>query len=70
MMLDKIKSYVKDNEGVEHYFKFYGARNQNEEFKGTINGCYNQVFTITVENSGVRSFSYADLLTESLVIVK
>ena len=70
MMLDKIKNQVKDRIGQELYFRFNGSRNQIEEFKGVVNAAYSAVFTIMVDNYGVRSFSYSDLLTNNLEIIE
>lgn len=69
MMLDKIKNCIEESVGKEHFFRFNGSRNQIEEFKGIINGTYSAIFTITVENFGVRSFSYSDILTKNLEIL-
>ena len=56
-MLDKIKASIENSVGKECFFRFNGSRNQIEEFRGTINGTYSAIFTIAVENFGVRSFS-------------
>lgn len=69
MMLDKIKRNVEEKKGQELYFRFNGSRNQIEEFKGVVNATYPAVFTIMVDNYGVRSFSYSDLLTNNLEIL-
>ena len=69
MMLEKIKSQVESKIGKELYFRFNGSRNQIEEFKGVVNAVYSAVFTILVDDYGVRSFSYSDLLTNNLEII-
>jgi len=68
-MLDKIKASIENSVGKECFFRFNGSRNQIEEFRGTINGTYSAIFTIAVENFGVRSFSYSDILTKNLEIL-
>ncbi len=69
MTLDKIKKYVSDNKGVLHLFRFKGTRNQVDEFKGVITGIYPAIFIITLSDSKVKSFSYSDLLVNSLEII-
>ncbi len=70
MMLDRIKSVVKENRGVRHTFRFKGIRNQNEEFNGKIVGVYPAIFTIELENNVIKSFSYSDLLVNNLEIIE
>ena len=68
-MLNDIKQYVKDNQGIFHIFRFNGIRNQSEEFVGKIIGVYPAIFTIELENKLIRSFSYSDLLVDNLEII-
>lgn len=70
MNINKIKLELEKNKGKELEFRFNGSRNQVEEFKGIIENTYNYVFTIKLSNelSQRRSFSYSDILTESLEI--
>lgn len=70
MNINKIKLELEKNKGKELGFRFNGSRNQIEEFKGIIENTYNYVFTIKLSNqiSQRRSFSYSDILTESLEI--
>lgn len=69
-MIEKIKSEIKSNVGKTVKFKFNGARNQVEEFTGTIESTYNYIFIIRVndENNTLRSFTYSDVLIENLII--
>ena len=71
MMIGKIKEFVKQNKGIEHSFRFKGARNQIDEFNGVIIGIYHAIFTILVKNDNnrLKSFSYSDLLTSNLEII-
>lgn len=67
------KSIVKDNietyKGKIIHFKYNGARNQIEEFDGIIENTYNAVFTIRINKSeNIKSFSYNDIINESLQI--
>ena len=70
MNIEKIKNNLENNKGKVLSFKFNGSRNQIEHFKGTIKNTYHYVFLVKVdnENEQIRSFSYSDVLTESLEI--
>lgn len=69
MTLDKVKSFIKDNQNKDISFKFNGYRNQTEEFKGTIVNAYNAVFLVKInDNNVLRSFSYADVLIGNLEV--
>ena len=70
MNIQKIKSNIENNKGQKFNFRFNGARNQIEEFVGTIESVYNYIFLVKLENDNeqLRSFSYTDVLTESLEI--
>ncbi len=70
MNIEKIKSNLEQSKGKTLNFRFNGSRNQIETFKGTIENTYNYVFLIKVDddNAKIRSFSYTDVLTESLEI--
>lgn len=70
-MIDKIKLKIEENKGRELNFRFNGSRNQIEEFTGIIDKTYNYLFTIKLSNNSniIKSFSYSDVLTESLEIL-
>ena len=70
MTINNIKVNLEKNKGKLLKFKFNGSRNQTEEFLGKIENMYNYIFVVRLENSNVKikSFSYADVLTESLQI--
>ena len=68
-MMNKIKNKIMENVGIKHKFIFNGSRNQIEEFEGVINGTYNKVFTILVNDNTIKSFSYSDVLTNNLEII-
>lgn len=70
MNIQKIKTKLEENKGKEIKFRFNGSRNQVEEFKGIIEKTYNYIFTIKLSNTNNqrRSFSYSDVLTDSLEI--
>lgn len=70
MNIKNIKTNLEKNKGKILRFKFNGARNQTEEFFGTIENMYNYVFVVRLADTKqqVKSFSYADILTESLQV--
>ena len=63
---------MEENKGKLLNFKFNGARNQIEEFSGEIIKTYPAIFLIQIEdgNGVMKTFSYSDILTESLQIVE
>lgn len=72
MNIARIRERLESYKGETIRFKFNGTRNQTEEFEGVIEKTYNYVFTIRIENDNVirKSFTYADVLTDSLEIFK
>ena len=71
MNIDIMREKIKAKEGQTFHFKFNGSRNQVEEFKGEIVKTYPAIFLIRLEDSThkIKSFSYSDLVTESLEII-
>jgi len=69
-MISKIKEDIQNKKGEKHHFKYNGARNQIEEFDGTIIETYNYIFTIKTVNANeeVKSFTYSDVLIDNLEI--
>ena len=68
-MIHKVKENIINKKGINLKFRFNGARNQIEEFQGTINGIYNYIFTIQTSNKELKSFSYSDILIGNLEIL-
>lgn len=69
MTLDKVREVVLENKGIVKSFVFKGSRNQIDEFQGVITETYPAVFTITLEDNKVKSFSYSDILIDNLKII-
>ncbi len=71
MNIELMRAEVKKKEGEVLNFKFNGSRNQVEEFKGEIIKTYPAIFLIRLEENPqkIKSFSYSDLVTESLEII-
>lgn len=70
MNIQKIKQKLELEKGKLLNFRYNGIRNQIEEFSGIIDSTYNYVFTIKINNSNnkLKSFSYSDVLTNTLEI--
>lgn len=69
MSIEKVKKLVTSNIGKKMNFRYNGARNQVEEFKGKIISCYNSVFIIELDGTPViKSFAYTDVLIGNLEI--
>ncbi len=70
MNIDKVREKIEGSKGKIIKFKFNGSRNQVEEFHGTIENTYNYVFLVRLEKNKeqIKSFSYSDVLTDSLEI--
>jgi len=69
-VINKIKDDIKRKQGKLLKFRFNGARNQIEEFEGTIVNVYNYIFTIKTsdEKEEIKSFTYSDVLIDNLEI--
>lgn len=70
MNIKQIRMQLEQNKGKTLRFRFNGSRNQIEEFTGKIEGTYNYVFVIRINDDSkqLKSFTYTDVLTESLEI--
>lgn len=67
MNINAIKNNINSQKGKIIKFKYNGARNQIEEFSGTIENTYNAIFTIRLKDAAkIKTFTYSDVLTESL----
>ena len=63
----KIKEELESIKGKKMHFKYNGSRNQIEEFDGIIENIYNSIFTIRLnDKDSIKSFSYNDIINESL----
>ena len=75
MNIDTIKAKVREKEGKKEgesfHLKFNVSRNQIEEFNGKIIKLYPSIFIVSLvgDNDTIKSFSYSDLITESVEII-
>ena len=57
MMIENVKKVVMQNKGIPCFFRFHGARNQIDEFRGVIINLYPSIFTILSDATAIYSFS-------------
>lgn len=69
MNIDKIKNNIKLLNNEKLKIKVNIGRNKFEYFEGYIENMYPNLFTI-ITNKGKKSFSYADIATKNVVLVK
>ena len=69
-MIDKIKEDIKGHIGEEVKIVFNGGRNRIEEYSAIITQMYNFVFVVKLKNdaSEIKSFTYSDILTQTVEI--
>ena len=68
MTIDKIKNKIDNRVGDSVKVIYNGSRNRKEEFSGVITETYNYIFIIEVNGSEKKSFSYTDVLTNTIEI--
>ncbi|MDD2469649.1 MAG: Veg family protein [Bacilli bacterium] len=69
-MIEKIKENMEEHIGEEVKIVFNCGRNKTEEFDGVITEMYNFVFVVQLKNevNEVKSFTYTDILTQTIEI--
>ena len=69
-MINKIRDDIISKKGKVLKFRHNGLRNQIGELEGVISGTDNDVFTVetTSPREEIKSFTYSDILIESLEI--
>lgn len=70
MTIEKIKNKISEHIGEEIELKFNGSRNKIEYYNAVLKDVYKKVFTVQIKNeyNEVKSFSYSDVLTNTLEI--
>lgn len=70
MTIEKIKNKISEHIGEEIELKFNGSRNKVEYYNAVLKDVYKKVFTVQIKNeyNEVKSFSYSDVLTNTLEI--
>jgi len=67
-MINKIKKNVFDNLGNSIKVFYNGSRNKKEEYYGVIKEVYDNIFIVKLNTNEIKSFSYFDVLTNTVEI--
>ena len=68
MTIEKIKNDIDNNLGESVKVIYNGSRNKREEYSGIITETYNYILIIKTCSEEIKSFSYRDILTNTLEI--
>ena len=68
MTIERIKDNIDNNLGEFVKVIYNGSRNKREEYSGIITETYNYIFIIKTCSEEIKSFSYWDILTNTLEI--
>lgn len=68
MTLEKIKNNIDSNLGKPVKIVYNGSRNKILEYNGVIVETYNYIFIVKLDDREMMSFSYTDVLTNSILI--
>ena len=66
VMIEKIKNNIDSKLGDNVKVIYNGSRNTKEEYSGVISETYNYIFIIRTDSDGIKSFSYRDVLTNTI----
>ena len=67
-MIKKIRNQISDNLGNKTKIIYNGSRNKKEEYNGVISEVYNNIFIVKLDTDDIKSFSYSDILTNTVEI--
>lgn len=68
MTIKKIKDDIFKNINKDVKIIYNGSRNRKEEYNGIIKEVYNYIFIVKLDTDEVKSFSYSDVLTNTVQI--
>lgn len=68
MTIDKIKNKIDNMIGDNVRVIYNGSRNRKEEYSGIITETYNYIFIIEIHGNEKKSFSYSDVLTNTIEV--
>ena len=68
MTIDIIKNKIDNRIGDNVKVVYNGSRNRREEYSGVISETYNYIFIIKMDSNERKSFSYSDVLTNTIEI--
>lgn len=66
MTIKKIKNDIDNKIGDNVKVVYNGSRNKREEYIGVISETYNYIFIIKTDTDEIKSFSYRDVLTNTI----
>ena len=69
-MIENIRQNILQNKGKKTTLKVNNIRNKEETFKGIIKEVYQRVFIVECADGLERSFSFVDILTGTVEIIK
>ncbi len=69
MNIDKIKTKIIELKGEKLKIKVNIGRNKYEYYEGYISNVHPNLFTIET-NKGLKSYTYSDIITKTIVISK
>lgn len=68
MTIEKIKNNIDNRIGDNVKIIYNGSRNRKEEYNGIITEVYNFIFIVKMDTDEVKSFSYRDVLTNTVEV--
>ncbi len=68
MTIEKIKDNIDSKLGNNVKIIYNGSRNKKEEYSGVIAETYNYIFIVKTGCDEIKSFSYRDVLTNTIEI--
>ena len=68
MNIEKIKNNIDSRLGNNVKIVYNGSRNKREEYSGVITETYNYIFIIKTNSLENKSFSYRDVLTNTVEV--
>lgn len=68
MTIEKIKNNIDSRLGNNVKVIYNGSRNKKEEYSGVISETYNYIFIVKMNDDEIKSFSYRDVLTNTIEI--
>lgn len=68
MNIDIIRNKIDSKLGDNVKVVYNGSRNKKEEYSGIISETYNYIFIVKMDSNEKKSFSYSDILTNTIEI--
>ena len=68
MNIKNIRNFLASKIGANITIIYYGSRNRKERYEGIVFQVYYNIFTMKICTGEIKSFSYKDILTETIQI--